>query len=265
MLSRSVLTACVILCAPVVGAQTQASESDSTRAIAFDRLDRTSRALIATIDCARASARARAEGRFGPADSVGRWGQCLYQQGRAFGVFFEPDSGLTAAKNLRAFDFANRVRYIGQVDTAAVLAEARASRDAVQKGMPAFVRVKRQFLPLSMRSDGDSIEVWLLPAALVMSRTSPSLGGEKGFVYSPDGRTLAREIDAFDRFRIVALPDTGRIEIRSSEDNLPLVSELIATNLLYDQGREVQLMTNSFISQLAGPKESPAWIQIHRR
>jgi len=220
--------------------------------------------LIATVDCARAGARARVEGLFGPPDSVGRWGQCLHKDGRAFGVFFTPDSTFTTAQNVRVVDFANSVRYRGNVDTAAILAEARASREAVRKGMPSFVSAQRQFAPLSMRSDGDSIEVWLLPAGLLLGKT-PTVGGERGFVYSPDGRTLAREIDASDRFRTISIPDSGRVEIRSSEDNLPLVSELIATNLLHDQGRDVQLVTNAYTSQLTGLGSSAIWVQIHRR
>jgi hypothetical protein len=264
VLCRSFVAVALVLCAPSVRAQIHPVLSDSSRAVAFDRLDRTSRVLIATVDCARAAAIARAQGLFGPPDSVGRWGQCLHKDGRAFGVFFTPDSTFTTAQNVRVVDFANSVRYRGSVDTAAILAEARASRAAVRKGMPSFVSAQRQFAPLSMRSDGDSIEVWLLPAGLFTGRT-PTVGGERGFVYSPDGRTLVREIDASDRFRTISIPDSGRVEIRSSEDDLPLVSELIATNLLHDQRRDVQLITKAYTSQLVGPGSSATWVQIHRR
>jgi hypothetical protein len=265
MLCGSLVAAGIVLCAPSFRAQAQPVLSDSSRAVAFDRLDRTSRMLIATVDCARATAGARAQGLFGPPDSVGRWGQCLHKDGRAFGVFFTPDSTFATAKNLRVVDFANSVRYRGNVDTTAILAEARAAREGVRKGMPSFVSAQRQFAPLSIRSDGDSIEVWLLPAGLFVGRTAPTVGGERGFIYSPDGRTLAREIDASDRFRTISIPDSGGVEIRSSEDNLPLVSELIATNLLHDRGRDVQVVTNAYTSRLVGQGSSAAWVQIHRR
>ncbi|MGZ5096059.1 MAG: hypothetical protein ACXWCH_33520 [Burkholderiales bacterium] len=251
--------------APSVSARTQPVLSDSSRAVAFDRLDRTSRVLIATVNCARASGTARAQGVFGPPDSVGRWGQCLRKDGRPFGVFFTPDSTFTIAQNVRVVDFANRVRYRGNVDTTAILAEARAARAAVQKGMPSFVSAQRQFAPLSMRSDGDSIEVWLVPTGIFTGRAAPTVGGERGFVYSPDGRTLAREIDASDRFRTISIPDSGLVVIRSSEDDLPLVSELIATNLLHDRGRDVQLITNAYTSGLVGRGSSAVWLQIRRR
>jgi hypothetical protein len=180
-------------------------------------------------------------------------------------VFFTPDSTFTKAQQLRVLDIASGVRYLERVDTTAILAEARATRDALLKGFPSFQHGKRQFVPLSMRSDGDSIEVWLLPLGLLMGRAPSTVGGERGFIYSPDGRTLAREIDAFDRQRAIAIPDTGRVEILSREDDLPLVSELIALNLLHDQGREVQLVTKSFAAHLIGPASSSTWIQIRRR
>jgi hypothetical protein len=264
MLCGSLVAAGIVLCAPSFRAQAQPVLSDSSRAVGFDRLDRTSRMLIATVDCARATAGARAQGLFGPPDSVGRWGQCLHKDGRAFGVFFTPDSTFATAKNLRVVDFANSVRYRGNVDTTAILAEARAAWEGVRKGMPSFVSAQRQFAPLSIRSDGDSIEVWLVPTGIFTGRT-PTVGGERGFVYSPDGRTLAREIDVSDRFRTISIPDSGRVEIRSSEDNLPLVSELIATNLLHDRGRDVQVVTNAYTSRLVGQGSSAAWVQIHRR
>lgn len=265
VLCWSLATAGPLLCALPIHAQTQASLSDSSRAATFDRLDRTSRMLIATISCARSSARARADGLFGPPDSLGRRGQCLRKDGRAFGVFFTPDSTFTKALLLRVLDIAKGVRYLGPVDTTAILAEARAAREAVLKGFPSFQREQRQFAPFSMRSVGDTIEVWLLPAGLLMGRTPSTVGGERGFIYSPDGRTLAREIDAFDRHRALSIPDSGRVDILSREENLPLVSELIATNLLYDQGREVQLVTNAFAAQLVGPESAPTWIHIRRR
>jgi hypothetical protein len=264
VLCWSLATAGPLLCARPIDAQTQASLSDSSRAGAFDRLDRTARMLIATVNCARGSAQARAAGLFGPPDSLGRRGQCLRMDGRVFGVFFTPDSTFTKAVQLRVLDIAKGVRYLGPVDTTAILAEARAAQEAVLKGFPSFQREQRQFAPFSMRTDGDTIQVWLLPVGLLMGRTPSTVGGERGFIYSPDGRTLAREIDAFDRYRTVQIPDSGRVEIRSREENLPLVSELIATNLLHDQGREVQLITNAFAAQLVGPKSAPIWIQIRR-
>jgi hypothetical protein len=221
--------------------------------------------LIATVGCARRSAEARTNGLFGPPDSLGRRGQCLRKDGHAYGVFFTPDSTYTKALNLRVLDLANGVRYLGAVDTTAILAETRVTGEALLKGFPSFQREARQFVPLSMRTDGDSIEVWLLPVGILMGRSPSTVGGERAFIYSPDGRTLARAIDASDRYRSLAIPDSGNVEILSQEEDLPLVSELIVTNILHDRGRAVQLVTKMFGAQLIGTGSNSTWVQMRRR
>lgn len=261
---RAAVFAAAFLCASQVHGQTRASVPDSIRAAAFDRLDRTSQKLLWTVNCAMSTGRARAMGLFGPPDSVGRTGQCFQRDGHTFGVFFNPDSTFIRAGRLRVVDFATKTRYLGPVDTTAILAEARAENDAELKGMPSFQRERRPFAPISMRSDGDSIEVWLLPYGVLMNPPS-TVGGERGFIYSPDGRTLAREVNAFDRYRTIAIPDSGQVTILSREDDLPLVSELMVTNVLHNQGRDVQVVTKSYASHLVGRGSNSVWLQQHRR
>jgi len=102
-----------LLSAPMMEAQTQRSLPDSSRAAAFDRLDRRARMLISTVQCVRSSAQTRANGLFGPRDSLGERGQCLRKDGRAFGVFFTPDSIFGKAQPFRVVDIANGVRFLG--------------------------------------------------------------------------------------------------------------------------------------------------------
>jgi hypothetical protein len=265
VVSRSAILAAAFLCASQVHGQTRSPMSDSIRAAAFDRLDRTSQKLLWTVTCAQSSGRARATGLFGPPDSVGRTGQCFRRDGRTFGVFFDPDSTFTRARQLRVLDLSTNVRYLGPIDTTAILAEARAESDAELKGSPSFQRERRPFAPLSLRTDGDSIEVWLLPAGVLLGRTPSTIGGERGFIYSPDGRALAREVNAFDRYRTIAIADTGAVAILSQEEDLPLVSELIVTNALHNQGREVQVVTKAYVSQLVGRGSTAVWFQLPRR
>jgi hypothetical protein len=246
-------------------AQSQARMPDALRAAAFDRLDRTSQTILWTVGCAQSMASARATGAFGPADSLGRTGQCFRQAGRPYGAFFTADSTFTKANRLRVLDLASHALYSGPVDTAAMLAEARAESDAEDRGFSAFQKERRPFAPISMRSDGDSIEVWLIPAVVFMRRVPSAVGGERGFVYSPDGRTLVREVDAFDRYRPLVIPDSGRVDIVSREEDLPLVSELIVTNDLNNSGREVRILTAEYSSQLVGRGATAVWIQQRRR
>jgi len=251
----------LLLCARPMPAQTQPTVADSSHGVAFDRLDRTSRILIATIYCARSTSEARAEGLFGPLDSLGRTGHCVQKDGRALGLFFDSDTAFSSAQQLRVVDLGARVRYLGPLDTAAVLAEARARRDAFFRGYPAFQRADRQFSPFSIRTEGDSIEVWLLPIQILPGR---AVGGERAFIYSPDGRTFARAIDAFDRHRAITIPDSGRVEILSREEDLPLVSELLVLNLLHGNKREVSLITRKFASQLVGADPTSVWVHTRR-
>lgn len=245
-------------------AQTQSLAADSTRALAFDRLDRTSRTLLSTVECAAKASYLRESGVLGPVDSVGRTGLCLRRNGRMLAAYFTPDSAYRKAANVRVVDIAGSVRYPGPVDTSAILAQIRATTEAVIRGFPSFQQEKRAFAPVSMRSDGDSVEIWLLPLGLFAQPAPTAIGGERAYIYSPDGRTLVREIDAFERHRALAVPDTGLVEIVSREDDLPLVSELIAANRLHTTGREVRVVTTAVISQLVrGPPE--VWVQLKRR
>ena len=212
--------------------------------------------------CARNTGRARAAGLFGPSDSIGRRGQCLWIGGMSYGVFFDADSSFSSARQLRVVDLAKHTRYLEPVDTVGILAEARAANEAVLKGFPAFQRAQRQFAPVSFRMDGDSLEVWLIPAGSVMGPKPTTVGGERGYVYAPDGRTLVREIDAFDRFRTIEIPDSGRVRIVSREKDLPLVSELSVANLLHNEGRDVQIVTDAYTSILAGQGRNAIWLQL---
>lgn len=258
LLFLSLMTVALVPAVSYAQTSTEAKSSDVKRADAFDHLDRTSRELIWTMKCAQATAHARAAGSFGPIDSLGTNGQCFRRNGRAMGVFFTPDSTFTRANRLRVVDLRTGARDAAPIDTAAILAVARASSDALSRAFPAFTRENRKFAPIAMRFEADSIQVWMLPVGM-------TVGGERAYVYSPNGRTLAREIDASDRFRAIVVPDSGRVVISSREDDLPLVSELVAMNLLHDRGRDVELVTAAFMSRLEGPRDNPVWVQIRRR
>ncbi len=254
-----------------LAAQTDSARRDTTApsseipSQAFDRVDRRARLLIATVECAVMTSQARAAGVFGPPDSLGRAGLCLRQHGRTLGAFLTPDSTFTEAHLLSLVDLTRRERYTGAVDTSAILAELHATRRGIEEGYEPFNRENRQFAPFSMRVEGDSIEVWLLPVEQLVSPKPVSLGGERGFVFTPDGKTLVRRHDAFDRYRRITAPDTGVIELQSLEDDVPLMSELMLLNRLYRQQRDVRLLLPRYSAQLAGPEPNSFWVMSRRR
>lgn len=233
-------------------------------ALAFDRTDRLARAVIGQVRCAQRVAGLRQRGVFGPIDSLGARGQCIVVAGRYVGVFFDADTLFGNASRLSAVDLASSTRRMEQLDTAAVLAVARASRAAQLRGADAYQRAQRSYTPVAFRFDADSIEVWLVPAGVF---TGPPLtvGGERGYVFSPDGRRLVRDIDHFDRLRTFALPDTGVVRIASGERSVALMTELLVANLLHDQGRRISIDTQSESAALAGEGDAAAWVHVRRK
>lgn len=230
----------------------------------FDKADRRSRALMATIRCAQGVSMARARQEFGPPDSLGRIGQCVRVDGRAVGVFMDADSQFVTATRFSAVDLGSHTRRTAPLDTTALLAVARVELEAQMRGVPAFLEQKRRYAPMAFRFDGDSIEVWLIPTTLVMGPPF-TIGGERGYVYTPDGRTLVREIDAFADYRPVAIPDTGAVNIVSRSSALPSLSELVLANALNSRGRSVAIVWGTATSVLAGQGDQAAWLHVMRK
>jgi hypothetical protein len=229
----------------------------------FDKADRRSRVLLGTIRCAQGVSMARARGEFGSIDSLGRNGQCIRVDGRAIGIFMDVDTQFVATTRFTAVDLAAHTRYTAPLDTVAVLAVARAEYAAQMRGAPSFLELKRPYSPIAFRFDGDSIEVWLIPVTLVRGQPF-TLGGERGYVYAPDGRTLAREIDASADYRPIAVPDTGAVNIVSQSTSLPSLSELVLANGLNSIGRNVAIVWTRGTSALAGRGEQAVWIHLAR-
>ncbi len=163
-----------------------------------------------------------------------------------------------------AFDFASRSRFTGTLDTAGVTAIARAERAAQRRGAKGFYDDKRSFSPLAIRSDGDTIEVWLIPAAVYSARTR-MVGGERGYVFTPNGRQLVREVDSFADYREIQLPDSGQIRIQSTQAAIPTFSEFVLANLLHDSGRWVAIETRRMTSFLVAGRGGDAWMHVARR
>lgn len=226
--------------------------------VAFDRLDRTSRMIIDGIRCVQDLATARKRGVFGrDADAMQEWA-CVRQQDRQLAIFLTFDSTVTRIVGLAALDRTTGARYTGAIDSSRVIAQSRAEIRTLQTLQTRLGEGYEPMATVTVRSDGDSIEVWLLPMGAL--RAPPvTLGGERAFIYGPDGRAAAREVDATGQLRIVSVPDTGQIKLQSQERELPLVSELMAANRLDGIGRPVSIRTGHTLSALAG---GAVWIHV---
>jgi hypothetical protein len=255
------LAMAALLHSPVARAQSPARLD----AAAFDRADRRARELLRTIRCAQGVSMARARGEFGPPDSLGRNGQCTEVDGRAIGVFFDADSPYVSVRRFAAVDLASHARRTTPLDTSRVLALVRAEQTVYARGAAdVFKREKRPFAPLAFRFDGDSIEVWLIPVSLVRGPAF-TLGGERGFLFTPDGRTLVRESDATADYRPFVIPDTGTVHIVSrsaTPTTLPSLSEMVLANRLNYAGRDVAIRWGGITSVLTGRGERAVWAQL---
>lgn len=262
---RRIALATLSVIAVVVSAASAASGQSlpPERAARFDRGDRLSRALLSTIRCAGMVGNARADGRFGPIDSLGGNGQCVAVSGNWVGVFFDADSTFTHVTRLSAVDFLTRSRRVAPLDTSAILAVARAELAGQLRGMKAFQDANRPYAPMAFRFDGDSIEVWMLPLA-VLTGQPPSVGGERGYHFTPDGRSLVREVDSFVDFRPLTIPDTGTVYITSRSTDIPTLTEFLLANALNAQGRVVSIVMPWGQSTLVGRGPEAAWLQMIR-
>jgi hypothetical protein len=227
----------------LVGAPARAQVDQAARAAAaqqFDRVDRESRALIGTFRCARMVGDARQRGLFGPIDSLGHRGGCAVVNGQFVGVFLDADSQFTRATRFAAVDLAMHRRRTGPVDTAATLGVAQAEQTAMLKGTGVFEKADRAYAPMTFRFDGDSVEVWLITMSNIAGDPF-SVGGEHGYIFSPDGRTLAREVDASADFRQLEVPFNGIVHIPSHAVMVPTLSELVLANALNEMGWPAQV------------------------
>ena len=263
MLRRSLLTFTLVV-ASAAAAPVELAAQAPADADAFDRQDRRARALIRQVRCAQHVAGLRQRGVFGPVDSLGGSGQCTVVDGKFVGIFLEPDSQVVRATRFSAVDLATSTRRTAPIDTAAVLAVLRASWNAQERGAPEFEKENRQYTPMPFRFDGDSIEVWLFPVAVITGQPL-TVGGERGYVYSPDGHTLARTIDASATWRTFALADTGVARIPSDQARTPLLSELVIANVLHGAGHRVLIEMREASAALVGEGESSVWMHVNAK
>jgi hypothetical protein len=230
---------------------------------AFDRGDRESRDLIASINCLNRLSTAVQENRVVAYEKWMVARQCLVIARHFVYVAIGGDTTFTHPDRISAYDLSMNAPYVGLLDTSRVIAIARAEWNGTSRFGKQFDDAKRPAVPLTFRFDGNSIEVWMLPLPLLTGNPW-SLGGELGAVYSPDGRRLVREIDQFAEFRPVPVPDTGTVQIPSRQRRIPSLSEFLLANQLNARGRNVAIDLPGISSVLASTQGAP-WIQVVRR
>jgi len=244
-----------LFCASIVFAQPDAQFNHD-----FDLADRRATEFVVQLRCAQQMAGIRARGGFGAADTLGFTGQCIRHGGSYIGIYLDLDSASTRHVRFSAVNLTQRTPHAEPLDTAAVVAAARARRDALVRGGRTM---GRRFAPFILRTDADSLEVWLMPLSIVTGEPLSS-GGERGYAYSADGRTVIRTVDAVAVFETITAGPTDQITIVRRNARLPLLSDLLVANLLLQQGRAVNIELAQVTSTLVFPAAGGAWIHAKR-
>ncbi len=239
---------------------TTSAEADAS---AFDRADRRSRSIIAQMLCTRQSSALRRQGAFGSPDAAGSTLHCAVIDDRYVAVTFDVDTVQSVVQRLAAVELALSTRRTEPLDTARIVAVDRASRTALSQASAQFTQEQRQFATYKHRFDGDSIEVWFVPAAVLNGQTL-TVGGERGYIFSPDGAMLARIVDESAHMRRLAWPDSGLITITSLSRVVPSMTELLMANLLNRNGREVAIQTQTQVATLVGQGSDAVWLFVAR-
>jgi len=249
------LAAGALFCASNVIAQPDAQFNHD-----FDLADRRASELVVQLRCAQQMAGIRARGGFGAADTLGFTGQCIRHGGSYIGVYLDLDSAGTRHVRFSAVNLTQRTPHAEPLDTSALVAAARARRDALVRGGRTM---ERQFAPFILRTNAESLEVWLMPLSIVTGEPLSS-GGERGYVYSADGRTVIRTVDAVAVFETITAGPADQITIVRRNARLPLLSDLLVANLQLLQGRAVHIELAQVTSTLVNPAVGGAWIHTKR-
>ena len=227
---------------------------------AFDRGDRESRDLIAAISCLDRVGTAVREKRVALYEDWMVARQCLVIGRHYVWIAIGGDTTFTRSPRITAYDLTTSAPYADRLDTARILAVARAEWIGTGKVGKQFEDAQRLGVPLTFRFDGDSIEVWLLPEPL-LSGTPFSLGGEVGAIFSPDGRQLVREINHFAELRTVPVADTGLVHLPSRQARIPSLSEFLLANQLNARGRDIVIDLPG-ISSMLPSTPGASWVQL---
>ncbi len=229
---------------------------------AFDANDRRSRAILEQLQCGSALMQARARGAFGALNEIEAYDGafCVRQGAAMLGVLLATDTWANAATGALVVNLATRARVTTAFDTAEVLGRERASLGLAMRWRDSVGLNDDRVVTVTIRTDGDTIEAWVLPARLLRAQ---ALGGERVARFSPDGRRLVSPLSAPTPERDFVPPAARTVTIPSASANgVPTVSEFFAANALHAMGITPSIATREVMSTLMGTGASAVWMHL---
>jgi len=227
----------------------------------FNLRDDRAEAVLGYVKCVRSTLAAQRAGSLGPIPP--EWTLTCVKQGAEWrGVFTEPfDGGRFVAVKMQ---FAMRAGGSGgalvrtPVDTSTVVATARALARGFSVPRPGTIA--EEFVPIPLHQ-GSFIEVWFLSLTTDPSRVT--VGGDSLIQMERDGSRELGHTSKSPAKRLLALPTSGKeFVLESSEEQLPLLSELVTARMAAELVPTVRVLTKRFESTWISAQGS--WIHRSR-
>ncbi len=252
------------LVSSLVGPAMCGAQADPQFNAEFDLADQRAQRLAWTVECysqfglliergAIASIRSKA--------SVGAATACFVAGKRRAVANFTLHPDATRFTQFVAVDLGTGDAVTAPLDTMRLRAEGIALASAIARNATMPDSIGREYLPFSMRTTADSIEVWMLRSRMFQG-PGLSVGGELGYVFSPDGRVLVREIGSTSTYRTIEVERGRPLVITSLEARMPAASELLLANMIAARGAQVTVQTSTRLSTLLAG--GTAWVHVKR-
>lgn len=213
----------------------------------FNLRDDRAESVLGYLKCVRATLAAQRAGTLGPIPA--EWTLTCVRQGEEWrGVFTEAfDGGRFVAVKMQYAMRANGgsgalVRT--PVDTAVVVATARALARGFSVPRPGTL--VEEFVPIPLHQ-GSFVEVWFLSVPSNPARVT--VGGDSLIQMERDGSRELGHMSKSPAKRVLSLPTSGKeFVLESSEEQLPLLSELVTARMAAELVPTVRVLTKRFES-----------------
>ena len=223
----------------------------------FDLRDSRALDMLQYMHCMNETVGAAKQGRLGTVPSSALI-VCVRQPEEWRGVAGQLSADRQDFRILSQLSLRNRARTTESVDTATAAALARALLRGAATAERGGTRYSFTAVPLKFET---FIEVWFMPVQ--NSATQMLVGGDSLIQMTTDGKREQGHFEKSPKIRELSMPSGQSYVIESVEDDIPLVSELLAARLALTRVHEVRIRTKKFESVISNTTRK--WLHAPRR